>query len=99
VGYNLCESYLKRGTPFEVRLKQVDVAWGVWALNDVSQTVLDVRRTPHSISRPSSNKESSYDKGESVSSVRSGMFSTGSHVHVGDGFKNQLKKNKINTAI
>jgi hypothetical protein len=68
------------------------VAWGVWVLNEVLQAVTDVPRTPDSIRRPSSCKESGYNKGESVFPVRSGMFSAGSDIHVGDRFKNQLKK-------
>jgi len=92
VGYNLCGPHLKRGTPFKIRLIQVEVAWGVWVLNEVLQALTDVRRTPHSIRRPSGSNESGYDKGESVFPVRSGMFSAGSHIHVGDRFENQLKK-------
>jgi hypothetical protein len=71
------------------------VAWGVWVLNEVLHAVTDVPRTPNSIRRPSGSKESSYDKGESVFPVRSGMFSAGSHIHVGDRFENQLKKKSI----
>jgi hypothetical protein len=90
--HKLCKPYLERNSPCEIRLIQVEVAWGVWVLNEVLQAVTDVHRTPHSIRRPSSSKESGYDKGESIFPVRSGMFSAGSHIHVGDRFINQLKK-------
>jgi hypothetical protein len=92
---NLYGPHLKRGTPSEIWLIKVEVTWGVWVLNEVSQAVTDVHRTPHSIRRPSSSNETGYDKGESVFPVRSGMFSARSHIHVGDRFENQLKKSVI----
>jgi hypothetical protein len=95
VGYNLCGPHLKRSTPCEIRLIQVEVAWGVLVLNEVLQAVTDVHRTPDSIRRPSSSKESGYDKGESVFDVRSGMLSARAHIHVGDRFENQLKEKTI----
>ena len=91
--HNLCEPHLKRGTPCEIRPIQIKVAWGVWVFNEVLQAVADVYRTPHSIRRPSGSHKSSYDKGDSGLPVRSDTFSAGSHIHVGDRFKNQLKNN------
>ena len=75
------------------------MARGVLVLNEVLQAVTDVQRTPHSIRRPSSSKKSGYDKGESVFPVRSGMFSVGAHIHVGNRFENQLKKIYSKTAM
>ena len=95
MGHHLCGPHLKRGAPSEIRLIQVKVAWGALVLNEVLQAVTDVHRTPHSIRRPSSSKESGYDKGESVFPVRLGMFSARSYIHVGDRFENQLKKKII----
>jgi hypothetical protein len=75
------------------------VARGVLVLNEVLQAVTDVQRTPHTIRRPCSSNKSGYDKGESVFPVRSGMFSAGSHIHVGNRFENQLKKIMSKTAM
>lgn len=98
MGYNLCEPYLKRGTLCEIRPIQVKVAWRVWVLDEVLQAITDVHRAPHSIRRPPSSKESGYDKGDSICPVRSGMFSAGLHIHMGDRFKNQLSQ-KISITV
>ena len=68
------------------------MTWRAWVLNEVLQAVTNVHRAPYSIRRPSGGKESGYDKGESTFPMRSGMFSAGSHIHVGDRFKDQLEK-------
>ena len=76
------KAHPKRESLCKVRPQHVEMAWRAWILDEVSHSIIEVRRAPQSISRPPSGKHTGNDKGEAVSPMSKEMVSEGVRTYI-----------------